>query len=224
VTPTRVLIADPLPVFRSGVTNLLRREGDFELLEAATGEEAELVALQSCPDVVLVDLDVPPGGAVPLVRRLGEICRGHTIVWGFDPDPTAILAAVRAGASGFLHKEIAPAGLLRALRGVVVGEAPLARDLAGRLIDALHAFDAQAEARERAACLSPRELEVLELVAAGARNREIAGELGISEFTVKRHVQNIFAKLDVDTRLAASEFYRTVFVAAGDLDALGRSA
>jgi DNA-binding NarL/FixJ family response regulator len=221
VTRTRVLIADPLPIFRSGVANLLRREGDFEILEAATGEEAEHVASQSCPDIVLVDLNVPPGGAVPLVRRLREICDGHAIVWGFDPDPNAILASVRAGASGFLHKEIAPAGLLRALHGVVVGEAPIARDLAGRLIDALHRFDQQVEARERAACLSPRELEVLELVAAGARNREIAGSLGISEFTVKRHMQNILAKLGVHTRRAASEFYRSVFEVESELDMAG---
>ncbi len=224
MTPTRVLIADPLPIFRSGVANLLRREGDFEILEAATGEEAEHVASQGCPDVVLVDLDVPPGGAVPLVRRLRDLCGGHTIVWGFDPDPNAILAAIRAGASGFLHKEIAPAGLLRALRGVVVGEAPIARDLAGRLIDALHRFDDEAEARELAACLSRRELEVLELAAAGARNREIAGSLGISEFTVKRHMQNILAKLGVHTRHAASEFYRAVFPVQRELDALRRPA
>ena len=224
MTRTSVLIADALPIFRSGVRNLLRREGDFEIVEAATGEEAEHVATQRCPDVVLVDLDVPPGGAVPLVRRLREICDGHTIVWGFDPDPNAILAAVRAGASGFLHKEIAPAGLLRALRGVVVGEAPLARDLAGRLIDALHRYDELVEARERAGCLSPRELEVLKLAAAGARNREIARSLGISEFTVKRHMQNILAKLGVHTRLAASEFYRSVFAPEHELDALGRSA
>jgi DNA-binding NarL/FixJ family response regulator len=224
VTPTRVLIADPLPIFRSGVANLLRREGDFEVLEAATGEEAERVATQGCPDVVLVDLDVPPGGAVPFVRRFHELCDGHTIVWGFDPDPNAILAAIRAGASGFLHKEIAPAGLLRALRGIGLGEAPLARDLAGRMIDALHRFDDEAAARQRAACLSRRELEVLDLVAAGARNREIAGALGISEFTVKRHMQNILAKLGVPSRLAASELYRSVFHIESELEPLGRSA
>lgn len=224
MTRTRVLIADSLPVFRSGVANLLHREGDFEIIEAATGEEAEHLASQGCPDVVLVDLDLPPGGAVPLVRRLSEICTSQTIVWGFDPDPAEILEAVRAGASGFLHKEIAPPGLLRALRGVSTGEAPLARDLAGRLIDALHRYDKEVEARERAACLSRREREVLELVSAGARNRQIAESLGISEFTVKRHMQNILGKLGVRTRAAASELYGALVQVEDAFDVMGKTA
>jgi DNA-binding CsgD family transcriptional regulator len=92
------------------------------------------------------------------------------------------------------------------------------------MIDALHRFDDEAAARQRAACLSRRELEVLDLVAAGARNREIAGALGISEFTVKRHMQNILAKLGVPSRLAASELYRSVFLIESELEPLGRSA
>lgn len=217
MTRTRVLIADSLPIFRSGVRNLLGREGDFEVLEAATGEEAELVASQEVPDIVLVDLDLPPAGAVPVVRRFGERGPTRAIVWAFDPQPDAVLDAVRAGAQGVLHKEITPAGLLRALRGVINGEAPLARDLAGRMIEALHRSEERERARERTAMLSAREREVLSLVAAGARNRQVAASLGISEFTVKRHMQNILQKLGVASRMAASDFYRAAFTVADEL-------
>src|SRR6202011_2905096 len=121
------------------------------------------------------------------------------------------LSAVRSGADGYLHKEISPAGLIRSLRGVVDGEAPLSRDLATMMIDALHAVEKQASARERAAVLSVREREVLNFVARGARNKEIAAALFISEFTVKRHMQNILHKLELPSRRAAAAFYWSAF-------------
>jgi two-component system nitrate/nitrite response regulator NarL len=120
-----------------------------------------------------------------------------------------VLDAVRSGAHGFLHKEITPVGLVRALRGVVQGEAPLSRDLATLMIDALHGLDEQQRARERMGVLSAREREVLEFVADGARNKEIARALTISEFTAKRHVQNILQKLELPSRRAAATFYQT---------------
>ena len=122
-----------------------------------------------------------------------------------------MLSAVRAGAHGFLHKEISPEGLVRALRGVVQGEAPMSRDLASLMIDALHGLDERTRAQERAAGLSAREREVLDLVAQGARNKQIASSLVISEFTVKRHVQNILQKLELPSRRAAATFYGTAF-------------
>ncbi|MGH3000513.1 MAG: response regulator, partial [Gaiellaceae bacterium] len=185
---TRVLVADSLQIFRAGVRNLLARESDFEVVEASTLDEALAAAEHSSPDIALVDLELPPLGGVVAVQRLAKRCSAYTIVWSFEPSRETVLAAVRAGAHGFLHKEISPDGLVRALRGAVNGEAPISRDLTSLMIDALHGLDEQAQARERAGVLSPREREVLDLVAQGARNKQIAAKLVISEFTVKRHV------------------------------------
>lgn len=208
---TRVLVADPLRIFRVGVHNLLSRERDFVTVEAGTLDEVTAAVEERCPDVALVDLDLPPDGGIAAVRRLAECSSTHTIVWSFEPSREAVLDAVRAGAHGYLHKETSPEGLVRALRGVVRGEAPLARDLAALMIGALHDLDGQERARRQAAALSAREREVLELVAEGARNKQIASALTISEFTVKRHVQNILQKLQVPSRGAAAAFHRDVF-------------
>jgi two-component system, NarL family, nitrate/nitrite response regulator NarL len=145
------------------------------------------------------------------VKRIARQCSTYTIVWSFEPTRESVLSAVRSGAHGFLHKEISPDGLVRALRGAVQGEAPLSRDLASLMIQALHGMDARAIARDRAAVLSAREREVLDLVAQGARNKQIAASLVISEFTVKRHVQNILQKLELPSRRAAATLYGTAF-------------
>ena len=208
---TRVLVADPLRIFRAGVGNLLLRESDFEVVEAGSLDEVFVAVEGQCPDIALIDLDLPPVGGVAAVRRLARRCSTYTIVWSFDPSQETVLSAVRAGAHGFLHKEISPEGLVRALRGVVQGEAPLSRDLATLMIDALHGLDERTRARDRAGVLSTREREVLDLVAQGARNKQIATALTISEFTAKRHVQNILKKLELPSRTAAATFYRAAF-------------
>ncbi len=203
----RVLVADPVTIFRTGVRNLLRRESDFEVVEASSCEEAELRLEAGCPEIALIDLDLPPKGGVDAVRLLSERCNSYLIVWSFDPTPQAVLAAVRAGADGFLHKQISPPGLVRSLRGVMHGEAPLSRDLTMLMVDAIHGSELRDQSRARLAVLSAREREILEHVALGARNRQIAATLTISEFTVKRHVQNILSKLEVGSRRAASDYY-----------------
>lgn len=208
---TRILIADPLPLFRTGVRNLLRRESDLDVIEAADAVQAERFLAQDCVDIALVDLDLPPAGGLELVERIRARCRAQVIVWTLEPTREEVLAAVTAGSHGFLHKETSPAGLVRALRGVVNGEAPLPRDLATLMIEAIHAFATRSKALERTAALSEREKEVLAFVARGARNREIAAELTISEFTVKRHVQNILQKLHVPSRHAAAAFYLSAY-------------
>ena len=206
--PMRILVADSLTIFRAGVRNLLTRESDLEVLEAANfGDVAEHVAL-GCPDVALIDLELPPSGGVEAVKLLSERCSTYMIVWSFAPTRESVLAAIRAGASGYLHKEISPAGLVRSLRGVGNGEAPLSRDLATLMIDAIHRVEERDRTRERLSVLSAREREILDCVAHGARNREIATALTISEFTVKRHMQNILGKLGVGSRRAAADFYR----------------
>jgi two-component system, NarL family, nitrate/nitrite response regulator NarL len=203
----RVLVADQATIFRTGVRNLLRRESDFEVVEAATYEEVELRLEAGCPEIALIDANLPPNGGVEAVRALTECCATYLIVWSFDATPESVLAAVRAGADGYLNKQISPAGLVRSLRGVAHGEAPLSRDLARLMVDAIHGSELRDMSRERLAALSVREQEILEHVALGARNRQIADALTISEFTVKRHVQNILGKLEVGSRRAASDFY-----------------
>lgn len=208
---TRILVADSLHIFRAGVRNLLARESEFDVVEAASLEEVVYTVNAQCPDVALIDLELPPSGAVAAVRRLRGRCSTYTIVWSFEPTRETVLSAVRAGAHGFLHKEISPDGLVRALRGVVRGEAPLSRDLASMMIEALHGDDERTRARDRAAVLSTRERQVLDLIAQGARNKQIAALLTISEFTAKRHVQNILQKLELSSRGEAAIFYRTAF-------------
>jgi DNA-binding NarL/FixJ family response regulator len=208
---TRILVADPLRIFRAGVRNLLARESDFEIVEAGSLDEVLTVCAGDCPDIALIDLELPPSGGVAAVQRLAKRCSTYTIVWTFDPTRETVLAAVRSGAHGFLHKEISPEGLVRSLRGVVQGEAPISRDLASLMIDALHGLDQRTRARDRAAVLSAREREVLDLIARGARNKQIAAHLTISEFTVKRHVQNILQKLDMRSRREAATFYEAAF-------------
>jgi two-component system nitrate/nitrite response regulator NarL len=214
--PTRVVVADSLTIFRTGVKDLLARESDFEVVEAASLEEIVRAIDCACPDIALIDLELPPFGGVQAVSRLAQRCDAHLILWSFHPSRETVLSAIRAGAGGYLRKDISPEGLARSLRGIAQGEAPLSRQLTTMVIDALHSYDAQAQARERASALSSREREVLDLVAQGARNKQIAVLLSISEFTVKRHVQNILEKLGVPSRRAAVAFYRSAFAAQGE--------
>jgi two-component system nitrate/nitrite response regulator NarL len=214
VRRTRILVADSLSIFRAGVRTVLARESDFQVIEAGTFDEVVQAIEHDCPDVALIDLDLPPRGGVAAVERFERECSTFTIVWSFEPTRETVLAAVRAGAHGFLRKTISPDGLVRSLRGAVQGEAPLSRDLASLMIDALHGLDGRTRARDRAAVLSPREREVLDFIARGARNKQIAMELVISEFTVKRHVHNILNKLDVPSREAAATFYKDAFTPA----------
>jgi two-component system, NarL family, nitrate/nitrite response regulator NarL len=209
VRRTRILIADPLTIFRAGVRNLLVRESDLEVLEASNFDEVVAQVQCGCPEIALIDLELPPDGGVEAVSLLSRLCSTHTIVWSFAPTRETVFAAVRAGADGYLRKEISPAGLVRSLRGVVAGEAPLSRDLATLMIEAIHGLEERDRTRERLGVLSMREREILEYVVVGAHNRQIATALTISEFTVKRHMQNILRKLEVGSRRAAADFYRT---------------
>jgi DNA-binding NarL/FixJ family response regulator len=208
VSPMRILVADSVTIFRAGVRNLLTRESDLEVVEAANFDEVAEQVARGCPEIALIDLELAPNGGVEAVKHLSKHCSTHVIVWSFAPTRETVLAAVRAGAGGYLHKGISPAGLVRSLRGVVHGEAPLSRDLATLMIDAIHGLEERDRTRERLAVLSTREREILDHVAHGARNRQIAAALTISEFTVKRHMQNILGKLGVGSRRAAADFYR----------------
>jgi DNA-binding NarL/FixJ family response regulator len=214
VTRTRVLVADAQSVFRAAVRTILASDGGFDVFEAASLPDIERVLDHGAVEIALLDLELPPAGALDAVRTLRERCRAEVIVWSFRPDQETVFEAIRAGASGYLHKEISPNGLLRSLRGAARGEAPLSRELMGMMIGALHSLEARHRAREQAGVLSARERQVLARVARGSRNRQIADELAISEFTVKRHVQNILQKLGVSSRRDAAAFYRSAYAGA----------
>ena len=138
---TSIVVADAGPIFRAGARHLLGRESDFEVFEATTLAELSQTLEERAPDIALVDLDLRPSGGVAAVAGLAPLHETRMIVWGFDATPDAVLAAVTAGAKGFLPKEISPAGLIRSLRGVVRGEAPLSRSLATLMIDAVHGLE-----------------------------------------------------------------------------------
>jgi len=211
VRRTSIVVADAGPIFKAGVRHLLGRESDFEVFEASSRLELAEILQQSAPDIALVDLDLPPAGGIEAVGALSSGHETRMIIWGFEGTSDLVLAAITAGAKGFLPKEISPAGLIRSLRGVVRGEAPLSRGLTTLMVEAVHGLEERGKVRERAVLLSAREREVLALVSAGARNRQIAEELAISEFTVKRHMQNILHKLDLPSRRAAGLFYQSAF-------------
>jgi two-component system nitrate/nitrite response regulator NarL len=204
---TRVVIADGIGVFRAAVRHVLEREPDFAVREAATLADLQ-ASLAAGVDVALIDADLPPSGAIAAVELASGAC-AEIVVWSLDPVREHVVDAVVAGATGYLSKDIAPDALVRALRCASRGEAPMPPALVAMLVRGLHGLERRHRAREHAAVLSSREREVLDHVVRGARNKQIASALTISEFTVKRHVQNILQKLDVATRGEAAALYAT---------------
>jgi DNA-binding NarL/FixJ family response regulator len=188
----RVLVVDDHPVVRFGLVGLLSR--DFEVVEAATGEQA--VALASTVDVVLMDLQLGQGidGVEATLRiRALETPPQVVVLTTYDSDAD-IVRAVEAGAIGYLLKDCAPEELAKAVRTASTGQTVLSPDIASRLLR---------QVRGPAPKLSRREVQILENLAKGLSNREIAKALFISEATVKTHLVRIFAKLGVETRTAA---------------------
>ncbi|MEV5325452.1 response regulator transcription factor [Nonomuraea sp. NPDC052634] len=199
--PVRVLIADDHPIVRDGLCAALAREAADDIVvvgEAGDGEEAVRLAADLSPDVILMDLRMPGMDGMTAIRRLAGTGPRVLVLTTFDND---VLPALEAGATGYLLKDAPPAELARAVLATHRGETVLAPAVAGRLADQV-----RRPARGR---LSPRELEVLRLVAEGATNKEAAAALFISEASVKTHLLHIYAKLDVRDRAAAvGEAYR----------------
>jgi DNA-binding NarL/FixJ family response regulator len=196
--PVKLLIVDDHPVVRDGLSAMFARDPEFEVLgEAADGAEAVRLALALAPDVILMDLRMPGMDGLTAITELGK--RGSTarvlVLTTYDTD-SHVLPAIEAGATGYLLKDAPRAELLRAVRAAARGEAVLSPSVATRLMSRFRAPSG-------AGPLSQRELEVLELVAAGTTNREAAARLFISEATVKTHLLNIYAKLGVSDRAAA---------------------
>ncbi len=200
----RVLIADDHPIVREGFGAIVNAEADIQVVaQASNGVEALEQAAAANPDVALMDLRMPEMGGAEAIRRLRQTNPSlRAIVLTTYDDDEAIYEAIRAGARGYLLKDVRPKDLVRAIRRVHAGGSLLQPVVVERLLDRLGPEDADDEA-EPVEALTPRELEVLQIMARGARNRDIAQELVISERTVKIHVANIIAKLGVTNRTAA---------------------
>ena len=199
----RVLIADDHAVVRQGLRTFLALQDDMEVVaDAADGEEAVRAAREHAPDVVLMDLVMPRMDGVEAIRRIAA-ARPATRVIALTSflDDDKVLPAVRAGAAGYLLKDVGPPDLVRAIRTVHAGEALLHPAVAARVLEEVAAPAPAPAADPR---LTPRERQVLALVARGFANKRLAQELGIAEKTVKIHVSRILHKLGVADRTQAA--------------------
>ena len=195
----RIVVADDHPIVRTGIIALFAPEDDIDVVaEAATPDEAVAAAERMSPDLVLMDLQFGASansGGADATRRIRALDAAPyvLVLTNYDSDRD-ILGAVEAGASGYLLKDAPPHQLITAVRAAAAGESALAPVIATRLMDRMRAPQAS---------MSARELQVLELVAAGRSNSDIAAELFVSDTTVKSHLAHIFTKLGVSSRTAA---------------------
>jgi NarL family two-component system response regulator LiaR len=195
----KVLICDDHAVVRQGLRTYLELQQDIEVVgEAADGQAAIDAARRTAPDVILLDLAMPDRdglGALPQLKDLGRVI----VLTSFGEDDR-LFAALRGGAVGFLLKDTEPPELVRAIRTAHAGQSPLSPAVAARVIDQL----AQAGRPRAIDQLTPREREVLRLLAVGLSNKRIALELGVAEKTVKTHVGHVLAKLELSDRTQAA--------------------
>lgn len=209
--PVRVMIVDDNPVVRSGLTSILEASGVGEVVgEAGDGRAAVTEAERTRPDLVLLDVRMPGVDGVEAAGLLSD--KALVLMLTYTDDAEVVRAAIRNGACGYLvHGTFDPDDLGRAIRDAVAGSNPLSSSAAGALLDAVRqapdpatATASPDSASARVAMgLSAREAEIIELIAEGRSNAEIATKLFLSEKTVKNHLNRIYAKLAVDSRAAA---------------------
>lgn len=201
----RVALVDDQTLVRKGLRGLLETSDDMTVVaEASDGEEALQVVPATAPDVLLLDVRMPRLDGLGVLRRLGQDGRlPATILLTTFDDDEALLAGIRAGARGFLLKDVSLAQLTEAIRAVARGELLLRPAVTERVLLGLQRVRGGFDRAERPERLSHRELEVLRLVAGGFSNREIADALGASEGTIKNHASSILGKLGVRDRTRA---------------------
>ena len=200
--PIRLVLADDHPVVLTGLEQLLALEDDFVVLaRCADGEEALRVVREHRPDVLVLDLHMPVKDGLAVLRELhGERLPARVVILTASLGTHDVLEAIRLGARGVVLKDMAPDLLVRCIRTVHAGGQWLERGLATAALNRL--LEGEASARRAADLLTPRELELVRMVARGLRNKEIARELDITEGTVKIHLHNIYRKVGVDSRVA----------------------
>jgi DNA-binding NarL/FixJ family response regulator len=203
----RVLIVDDHALFRRGLQMVLENEGDIEVVgEASDGHEAVERAEKTTPDVVLMDVRMPKRSGIEATRAIKDVLPSTKILMLTISDEEADLyEAIKAGASGYLLKEISIEEVANAIRSVQQGQSLISPSMASKLLNEFAAMVKRRDERKQVPGprLTDRELEVLKLVAKGMNNRDIGTELFISENTVKNHVRNILEKLHLHSRMEA---------------------
>jgi two-component system nitrate/nitrite response regulator NarL len=205
--PIRVLLVDDHSLFRSGIRSLLQRHAEFAVVgEAADGVEGIKRAKQLKPDVVLLDLHMPGMSGVETLQLMREDCPDTAIIMLTVSEQSDDLAlAMRAGARGYLIKNIETDYLLRAIRRAAAGETVVAEAMTGKLVAQLQAGHAERPVSDLDK-LTPREKDILACLALGESNKFIARKLDLAESTVKIHVQNVLKQLKLSSRVQAAVF------------------
>ena len=206
IPPIRVLLVDDHSLFRSGIRSLLQRHVDFAVVgEAADGVEGIKRCKQLKPDVVLLDLHMPGMSGVETLLLMQQDCPGMTVLMLTVSEESEDLAqAMRAGAQGYLIKNIETDYLLRAIRRAHAGEIVVAEALTGKLVAHMQSGQPSERPASDIDKLTPREKDILACLALGESNKFIARKLDLAESTVKIHVQNVLKKLKLTSRVQAA--------------------
>ena len=203
----KVMIADDHSLIREGLTQILELENDIKVIaQASNGRDAVEQAIVLEPDVILMDINMPIQNGLSAIKELkSKGCQANIIVLTIHEDREYLLEAINIGANGYVMKDAEADHLIDAIRSVYYGETYIQPSMASDLIYAINKSPYKTVKKRFAQNdLTPREIEVLLLIADGLNNKEIADELYISEKTVKNHVSNIFKKLDVADRTQAA--------------------
>ncbi len=206
--PLRVLVVDDHALFRHGLIEVLRTAPDLVIVgEARDGMEAVEQAAALLPDVVLMDVRMPSVNGIEAARRIRAAQPATRVLMLTESeDEEDLYAAVRAGATGYLLKEVAIDEIADAIRAVAAGQAQMSPSMTTKLLSEFNALSRRLEEEHDGRRLTGRELEVLRLIARGMSNKDIAAELVIAENTVRNHVRNILEKLQVRSRVEAAMY------------------
>ena len=206
---TRVLIADDDDLMRAGLVELLSNDPTIEIVgQASTGREAVDQTCRVTPDVVLMDVRMPDLDGIAATNELSRVAPDARvlILTTFEQDDY-IFGALRAGASGFLLKRARPEELIAAVHAIAAGDSLLSPSVTRRVVDRMAGQPApDLSGQTKLSALTPREREVLQLIARGLSNREIAAELVVEESTIRTHVKRVLMKLDLRDRVQAVIF------------------
>ena len=197
----QLAICDDHPIVLAGLESLFRLEPDFQVVaRCVNGEEALAAVRQHNPDILVLDLHIPRGNGLEILRVIrSEKLPTKVVMLTAELEEDEIVEALRLGVRGVVLKELAPQLLVECIRKVQAGEQWLDKQLSNWALEAL--LRRESTGRAGSGPLSPREIEIVRMVVGGLRNRELAERLGVSEGTIKIHLHNIYKKLKVHSRL-----------------------